>query len=163
MNSLKIYLAGPDVFYPDAVQHGKNLSEIVRSHGHEPLFPLDNTFPPETPELSKKIFDANVQMIRACDIVMANLNAFRGFEPDSGTVWEIGFAAALGKKTIGYLENTDPLVAKITGGKTHFSDTNGMIIENFGHPLNLMLMHGLDAVVQGDLASALNYLKESDF
>ena len=41
---------------------------------------------------------ANLEAIRAADFVMANLNDFRGpGEPDSGTAFEVGFAAALGK------------------------------------------------------------------
>lgn len=43
------------------------------------------------------IYHANLEMIRSADAVLANLNAFRGIEPDSGTCFEVGFATALGK------------------------------------------------------------------
>lgn len=157
----KIYLAGPDVFMPDAVTHGKNLSTIVSSYGHVPLFPLDNAFPKNQENLSHAIFQANVDMIHQADIVLANLNEFRGFEPDSGTVWEIGFAAGLQKIVIGYCDNHAPIVEKITGTHHQFVDKNGFMIEDFSLPLNLMLIHGLHKLVKGDLTDAMDYINDS--
>jgi nucleoside 2-deoxyribosyltransferase len=155
----KIYLAGPDVFYPDPIAHGQALCHLVRSYGHEPLFPLDNILPKDSENLSKKIFDANVNMIRHADVVLANLNEFRGHEPDSGTVWEIGFATGLNKTVIGYMDDTRAMVQKITGADDHYLDKDGFSIENFSHPLNLMLMHGSSAILKGGLVDALDYLK----
>ena len=48
--------------------------------------------------IATRIGRANEDMIRACDIVLGVLD---GLELDSGTVSEIGFAAALGKKCYG--------------------------------------------------------------
>jgi len=41
--AMKIYLAGPDVFLPDALEVGKRKREICARHGLRGLFPLDNT------------------------------------------------------------------------------------------------------------------------
>jgi nucleoside 2-deoxyribosyltransferase len=41
--------------------------------------------------------------------VLANLNPFRGAEPDSGTCVEIGYALALGKRVVGYADDLRPL------------------------------------------------------
>jgi len=88
---VKIYLAGPDVFEPNAKEIGKKLSKKCKKQGFKPLFPLDNEICAHTKkELSRAIFKANKAMIESCDIVIANLNPFRGPEPDSGTVWEVG-------------------------------------------------------------------------
>jgi nucleoside 2-deoxyribosyltransferase len=39
---MKIYLAGPDVFLPDAVEIGRRKVEICGRHGLVGLYPLDN-------------------------------------------------------------------------------------------------------------------------
>jgi hypothetical protein len=48
--------------------------------------------------MAERIGRANEDMIRSCDIVLGVLD---GPELDSGTVSEIGFAAALGKRCYG--------------------------------------------------------------
>jgi nucleoside 2-deoxyribosyltransferase len=40
---MKIYLAGPDVFLPDAIAIGQRKREICQRHGVTGLYPLDNT------------------------------------------------------------------------------------------------------------------------
>ena len=44
---------------------------------------------------------------------MANLNDFRGNEPDSGTVWEVAYAIGTGKKVVAYMTNTKAIVDRI--------------------------------------------------
>jgi nucleoside 2-deoxyribosyltransferase len=39
---MKIYLAGPDVFLPDAVDIGRRKAELCTRHGLIGLYPLDN-------------------------------------------------------------------------------------------------------------------------
>ena len=39
---MKIYLAGPDVFLPDAVEIGRRKAAIRARHGLIGLYPLDN-------------------------------------------------------------------------------------------------------------------------
>ena len=39
---MKIYLAGPDVFLPDAVEIGRQKAAICAAHGLAGLYPLDN-------------------------------------------------------------------------------------------------------------------------
>ncbi|OIN86986.1 MAG: hypothetical protein AUJ12_03595 [Alphaproteobacteria bacterium CG1_02_46_17] len=156
-----IYLSGPDVFTPNAIEHGRKLSDIVRTYGHCPLFPLDNEIVCKEDNLSREIFESNLAMIRKADLVVANLNEFRGHEPDSGTVWEIGYAAALNKIIIGYCDDHSPMAQRIMGEDNCFHDRDGWAIENFGLPLNLMLVHGCHSLVCGDLVSAMEFIKEN--
>jgi hypothetical protein len=87
----KIYLAGPDVFRPDAPAWGLSLKALCREFGFDGLFPLDNAAPEDLsgPALATWIYEANIALIRKCDLVMANLAPFRGYEPDSGTAFEV--------------------------------------------------------------------------
>ena len=59
---MKIYLAGPDVFLPDAVAMGQRKREICARHGLVGLFPLDNDPGQGDAPLSRRIFDANTAL-----------------------------------------------------------------------------------------------------
>ena len=150
---MKIYLAGPDIFRPDVHDWIANARELCRQHGFEALTPFDHG---ETEP--KKILDGNLELIRKAQIVAANLNPFRGFEPDSGTAFELGYALALGKKLWGYIDSNEPLLERIRRIEGQSADgqrdRNGMAIEDFGLPLNLML--ALSAhMVEGNLAACI--------
>lgn len=139
----KIYLAGPDVFLANAISHGETLKQKCSARGFEGLFPLDNKVQGATKEeLAKNIREANIKLIKSCDIVIANLSPFRGPEPDSGTVWEVGFAQALGKKVVGYCSDKRDLKTKTQEilGLDHSSDRDAqnLEIEDFGLTHNLM-------------------------
>lgn len=159
---LKIYLAGPDVFEPDAIEIGAALKKLCREFGFEGLFPLDNTIADgDTPyHTAKAIREANIRLLESSDIVLANLNPFRGVEPDSGTVYEVGYAAALKKKVYGYAADRRAMIERIRDVQKLDSDAalckDGMIIEDFGMSHNLML---LDVVVADDAKAALEYIR----
>lgn len=92
-----IYLAGPDVFLPNAIEVLAEKKAKLISLGFSVLTPFDlQSGDPD--EIS--IF--NEERIGLCDIVLANVEPFRGTEPDSGTVYEIGYAVALGKVVMTY-------------------------------------------------------------
>lgn len=150
---MKIYLAGPDIFRADAQDWIANARDICLQHGLDPLSPFDHG-----ESDPKKILEGNLELIRKSQIVVGNLNPFRGSEPDSGTAFELGYALALGKKLWGYLDSKEPMLERIRrmerlpAGSTH--DRGGMAIENFGLPLNLML--ALSAhLVEGNLATCI--------
>lgn len=154
---MKIYLAGPDVFRPDSLDWAQNARSLLARHGHEALIPLDNH---ETTALG--IFKANLALITAADVIIANLNPFRGCEPDSGTCFEVGCGIALGKRVLAYLSDTRPLVDRLADhyddGLAHrdgrITDPECNAIENFNLPLNLMLGVSCE-LVEGGLPEAL--------
>lgn len=152
---MKIYLAGPDVFRPDALAWADSARTLLADLGHQALIPLDNE---ETTQ--EGIFKSNIALITEADLVLANLNPFRGCEPDSGTCFEVGCAIALGKRVIGYLDDARAQVEKLAehyGGSLarkdgRVVDPDGLAIENFGLPVNLMLAVPCE-IYQGDLNS----------
>ncbi|WP_454830572.1 nucleoside 2-deoxyribosyltransferase [Paraburkholderia xenovorans] len=96
----RIYLAGFDVFRVDALDYGRSLQRMCADAGFEGLYPLDALVPADLSPQEKAawIYRSNLAAIGRADMVMANVADFRGAgEPDSGTAFEIGFAAALGK------------------------------------------------------------------
>lgn len=132
----KIYLAGPDVFYQDAIQIGKELVALCLNEGFKGLYPMDNVISGESPlEIAQKIKDANIAMLQECDCVIANITPFRGPGADNGTTYEIGFAQALDKPVVLYTtpENLCEYIDRVD-----LSAPDGNTIENFGLVDNLM-------------------------
>lgn len=158
---MKIYIAGPDIFRPDVLDWAETVRLTCARFGHEALIPFDLEV--TTPEA---IFQANMSLLRCADAVVANLNPFRGAEPDSGTCVEIGYALALGKKVVGYMQSSASVVERVeslqktplTHDHGQLLDQNGLSIENFGLPLNLMLSVPVK-VVFGELEDCLAELK----
>lgn len=142
-----VYLAGFDVFLPDAVAHGQRLKALCATYGFDGLFPLDNAVPPDLsgPALAQWIYRENVALIRRADMVMANLNTFRGAEPDSGTAFEVGYAIACGKPVWGYTSQAGSLIDQVAvgaaadDGASRMVDAEGYTVEDFSLNLNLML------------------------
>lgn len=165
MTLRRLYLAGPDVFRPDAVAHGRRLVALCAEHGFEGVFPLNESLPPSLPpaELAAHIYRANIAHIERCDAVVANVDFFRGPEPDSGTCFEVGYAVARGKPVVGYVPEEGTYAQRIR--RRHpgvagagLKDAQGWELEEFGLPLNLML--GVPCrIVVGDLAAALALLR----
>ncbi|HWA23034.1 MAG TPA: nucleoside 2-deoxyribosyltransferase [Caulobacterales bacterium] len=138
---MKLYLAGPDVFLPDANVSGAAKKARAAAAGHEALFPLDAklgvAFAPE-PGVAAAIFKSNIAMIRAADAVLANLTPFRGPSADAGTVWEVGYAAGLGKKVIGYSNVVAPFAVRT---RAFVGAGDGLDIEDFGLPSDNLMIH----------------------
>lgn len=161
---MKLYIAGPDVFRPDAPEIAEAARAAAAAFGHTALLPLDNEA-----TTAEEIFRANLALITECDAVIANLDPFRGDEPDSGTSFEVGVAIALGKRVVAYVSDARPLADKMAErhGKRPFSgtgrpaDPDGNAIEDFGLPLNLMLAVPCE-IVEGGISEALRALADSD-
>lgn len=98
-----VYLAGPDVFEANPIAVGKEKKKICKRYGYTGLYPLDNEVPQQESkeELARLIFEGNVNYIHMSNMVIANLNDFRG-ACDSGTMWEIGYALSIGKIVVAY-------------------------------------------------------------
>ena len=105
---MKIYLAGPDVFLPDAVEIGRRKAAICARHGLTGLYPLDNAVDLSAADASLAIFKGNEAMMDAADAIIANLTPFRGPSADAGTVYELGYMAGRGKLCLAY--SNDPAV-----------------------------------------------------
>ena len=102
LNLMKIYLAGPDVFLPDAVEIGRRKAAICARHGLIGLYPLDNAIDLAARDASLNIFGSNEAMMIEADAIIANISPFRGPGADAGTVYELGLMAGRGKLCRGY-------------------------------------------------------------
>ncbi|RKP58529.1 nucleoside 2-deoxyribosyltransferase [Pararobbsia silviterrae] len=160
-----IYLAGFDVFRADAVERGAELKRLCARYGFEGLYPLDNALPAGLAGSAAAhwIYEQNIALIRDADLVLANLNLFRGYEPDSGTAFEVGFAIALDKPVWAYIDDARPIVDHVPHRRDAHGiaiDSSGFTVEDFGLPRNLMLARSAHLVV-GDAEHCLRTLHAS--
>ncbi len=104
----------------------------------------------------------NVAMIQRCSAVLANLNVFRGLEPDSGTAFEVGMAVALNKPVWVYFEPVASL-RELVAHDGNGLDQNGFTVEDFELPRNLMLAcswAGTSSTVELGAEALAKYLGE---
>jgi nucleoside 2-deoxyribosyltransferase len=157
MTPPRIYLAGPDVFLADAAAIFVAKRKLCAEYGFVGVAPVDSetdlSLLPKR-AAAMQISADNEDLIRSCNLLIANLTPFRGPSADVGTAYEIGFARALGLPVYGYsnvtsglLERTcDHLGAQVrqraAGG---LEDADGMQIEDFDCVDNLMLEGAVEA------------------
>jgi nucleoside 2-deoxyribosyltransferase len=137
----RIYLAGPDVFYPDAIERASKLKEICSRRGLIGIFPLDADLDLKnlTPiEQGRKIYWANMTLIDTCDAVLANMSPFRGPSMDTGTAYEMGVAGGQGKPVVGYTSSLTTYDTRVP--------QDGLLIERFDMIDNLMVHTGARAI-----------------
>ena len=150
----RAYLAGPDVFLREPVAFAAQKKAVCLAHGIEGVFPLDAEIDLSglsLPEAALRISRANEELIRSCQLVIANITPFRGPSCDVGTAYEMGFGRALGLPIFAY---TNVIVdfAERTRAFTNvqprpgggFEDSDHMQIESFGVADNLMLVGAIE-------------------
>ena len=169
----KLYLAGPEVFRPDAIEYAQTQRSLCVQYGFIGLHPMDNNvdLSDSSMRTATGIYRGDIGQIKACDIVMANCNAFRGALIDDGTAYELGYGNALGKPTYGYIERLLPeqellqercVFTTLPDGRK--VDQDGfLLVDDFGTSINLMMQCGmLDSggrLVAGDFETCLKAIR----
>lgn len=146
--SPRIYLAGPEVFLPDAIAAGNAKRALCEAHGFEGVYPLDGQLDlaglPKL-EAARRISLANEALIDSCDLLIANMTPFRGVSMDVGTAFEVGYMRALRRPVLGYTNTALNLRERSEMGRSggvrlpFDSDAEGVEVEDFGLTENLML------------------------
>jgi nucleoside 2-deoxyribosyltransferase len=145
----RIYLAGPEVFLPDALAIAEQKKALCAKYGLEGVFPTD----PELAdlrglrphEMAQRIGAGNVALMTSCDCVIANLTPFRGVSADAGTVFEVGYMSSLNRIVLGYTNVVAPYrersIQYYAVGAAAAVDpySAGTSIEDFGFTENLMI------------------------
>jgi nucleoside 2-deoxyribosyltransferase len=147
-----VYLAGPDVFLREAQALASAKRDLCQRYGFTGVSPIDNII--DLSGLSKReaalqIALTNEQLIRDCDLVIANVTPFRGPSADAGTVYEMGYARGLGRPVFAYSNEGRNLLARMTTDTNfkltqdragRYEDEHNMHIEDFDCFDNLMLL-----------------------
>jgi nucleoside 2-deoxyribosyltransferase len=151
----RVYLAGPDIFLPDAIAWMERKKAICAGFRLTGVSPLDD-LPDQPPDWARlpdwrRIALRNEAHIRRCSAVIANLTPFRGPSADAGTVYEVGFARGLGLAVFGYATVATPFLDRTLasiGGPLQqadgsWRDADGLLVEQFGLFDNLMIEAGI--------------------
>ncbi len=134
---MKIYLASP--FFNEAeLKLYKAVIDNLRGKGYDLFVPQEHEIN-DAWELSNQawgeaVFGVDISAIKKCDIVVV-LNW--GMYSDSGTAWELGYAFALGKKTINVcMNNGETYSLMMTNGADHNILLSDLILNDIEDILN---------------------------
>ena len=169
----KAYLAGTEIFYPDSKETQERYHQLCEKYGIIGFYPEDVAPEDEYPEYVKKddsvhefemrLFTHDLNHIKRTDIIIANLNDYRGNEPDSGTAVECGLAWGYGHRCFAFIDDARPMKERFKGVKKvredgTVTDKNDAHLEDFDSPLNLMFCEF--TVFEGDFETALKGIRE---
>lgn len=144
----RIYLAGPEVFFPNGVAQGEIKKRLCREHVFEGVYPLDNIIEGaehlSAQEIARRISHANERLMRSCDLLIANCTPFRSVSMDVGTAFEIGFMQALGRPVLGYSNTPMDYASRVrqaadVARAAWDQESSAAAIEDFGLAENLMI------------------------
>jgi nucleoside 2-deoxyribosyltransferase len=169
---LRAYLAGPDIFVPDAgsvLARKKAICERYDLIGVSPLDPWpDEPAAWEALPEWRRIALRNEAQIRSADLMIANLTPFRGPSADVGTVFEVAMMRSLGRPVFGYATTAAGFTQRtahfaidrggvVAGADGSLRDGEGLLIEQFGLFDNLMIEAGIvasgGALITGEVAA----------
>ena len=169
----KLYLAGPEIFLPNAKECAEKQLTLCEKYGFIGLHPIDNNIglAGSAFGIAKDIYRGDVGQVRECDIVVANCNMFRGALIDDGTAYELGYGNALEKPSYGYINKRIGYVNRVTQNypwheieNSVRADKDGyLLLDDFGSEINLMMQCGMVAnggrLIIGDFESCLRAIR----
>lgn len=165
-----VYLSGVERYQKNADEVFSKMKELCEKYGFEAYTPMDwadgvKEIQTDNPYIwAYNKFDNYQQHVRNCDVLIADLNDYRGFEVNNEVGFECGMAFQLGKKLYGYQENTSPLIEKLPhlGEEKEFRDHTGSNVENFGYPANLMFSSSMK-IFEGKFEEIMEKVAEDYF
>ena len=165
-----VYVADFNRYDEDAPTHYAKMRKTLDRLGFDAYFPTDaakgvpvlkDTGDPM--EMVYNQFDHYQQHVRNCDIILANLSDYEGYEPSSDVAFECGMADQLGKKLFAWMEDGRNMVDRIPCSETkegRMLDANGFSVENNNAPINLMFGASF-TIFDGGFESAAERMAES--
>ena len=160
-----VYLFSAKVFSKDKESYFARAKEAYAAAGINLVTPLD-ALPGEpvcdsADPLVKAhfLFERWQRQVRACETFVVDLNDFNGMEPSGDASILAGMAWQLGKKCIGYMDDTRRMRDRIPhyGPERDNKDQFGNDVENFNYPINLMFSAAMP-IVEGDFTATLGEL-----
>ncbi|MBW6398728.1 nucleoside 2-deoxyribosyltransferase [Roseomonas sp. HJA6] len=138
------YLAGPDVFLPDAPAHARRKAEICARHGLHARPPLNEDIATlaamPAQDAWRAIFAKDMAMMEASDLAIVNLTPFRGASADAGTLVELGWFLGRNRPVFAYSNSAEGFAARSASQIEAVPDpVAGLTVGGFGLPDNLMI------------------------
>lgn len=165
-----VYLSGTQRYQENAAKVFGAMKQICEAYGFQVYTPMDwaegvEKMKTDNPYIwAYNQFDNYQQHVRNCDLIIADLNDYRGYEVNNEVGFECGMAFQLGKRMYGYQDCTLPLVEKIPhlGEAMEFRDHTGSNVENFGYSANLMFGSSMK-IFEGKFEDIIKMVAEDYF
>ena len=130
-----LYIAGPECFYARGYDLWWAQRKLAEYYGFTVVLPTDTSLKLDHPDLrlnAKEIFEDLKVQVRSTTAIIADLEFFRGCEPDGGTVFEIGMIYAKHGRCYGYTRDIRPMAHKNQSARLR----DGVIVDQAGweHP-----------------------------
>lgn len=153
--SLKVYLAGPEVFLANAREQLDRKIALTRAAGLVPVSPGDFTIPPQPSKrrLGHAISEIDERMMNEADAIIANLTPYHGVSADTGTCYELGYMCAQGKLAYAYTNVAATLRQRtvelyggdvVTDASGRLRGRDGLAVEDMDMSDNLMMQGGVE-------------------
>src|SRR3569832_1131944 len=154
--SVKVYLAGPEVFLSNAREQLDIKIALTKAAGLVPVSPGDFVIPPQPTrgQFGHAISDIDERMMDSADAIIANLTPYHGVSADVGTCYELGYMCAQGKFAYAYTNVVADMKTRTVAhyGGDVFTDANGRLrgrrdglsIEDVDMVDNLMMQGGIE-------------------
>ena len=162
-----LYIAGPYCFYENGYSDWWADRKKAEFKGVQVWMPTATELKLDAKDLkdnAREIFDDLLSMKEHTDAIIADLEAFRGLEPDCGTVFELGMIYGKGGRLYG---RTSRLCTQREKNPFIVYQEDGMIKDEKGYPypyLDLPFAPSIVAsthMVEGNFETALNvYLSD---
>ncbi len=110
-----LYIAGPECFYSNGYELWWAQRKLAEYHGIPVVLPTSTPLKCNSLDLrdnAKEIFDDLVEQVKKTTAIIADLEFFRGSEPDGGTVFEMGWIWAKGGTVYGYTRDGRSMAEK---------------------------------------------------
>lgn len=159
----KIYIAGPECFYTGGYEMLGAMRKYAESKGFGVTLPNDHPLDMGNPDLQKRadsIFADLKDIMLDTTVVIADLEAYRGSEADSGTIYELGMAYGKGARCYGYTRDKRPLAWK----DQKYVLKDGVVYDEYGKeapykdlPFSPAII-GSTKIIEGDFGDCLHAL-----
>ncbi len=141
-----VYFCDFDRYDEGAAEKYAEVKRLLDKYGFDAIVPTDPAPGVEEIETDDpwarayNEFDRYQQHVRNCDIILADLNDFYGYEPNSDVSFECGMAFQLDKKMYAFMDDIGRMIDRVPnkGEENSCHDINHMGVENFDAPVNLM-------------------------
>src|SRR3569833_1288470 len=154
--SVKVYLAGPEVFLTNAREQRDRKIALTRAAGLVPVSPGDFVIPPQPTrrQFGHAVSEIDERMMDSADAIIANLTPYHGVSADVGTCYELGYMCAQRKHAFAYTNVSADMKTRTVShyGGDVFTDANGRLrgrrdglsIEDVDMVDNLMMQGGVE-------------------
>lgn len=136
------YLADFEMFLPTCEETVRQWKKTCDKYGIIGLFPGEGEKVEPGEDFWRRVFLHDVENMEKSDMVIAQLDDWRGKQPDSGTLFEVGYYLALGMPVYGFYNSSGSLLEKnkdnILVDGVHY-DNQGYAIEERDFVLDNML------------------------